>query len=239
MTYRAMITRREGLAWIAAAAAAMPLTAKAQAPAPVTAALPMLDPVAPWPTATLPPVTAAGYGSDPDLMNPKAPWPLILSDEQKALAKLLCDLILPKDDASPGAGEVGVADFIDEWVSAPYPTQSDDRDLILRGLAWLDAQAGAGGFAAATPAQQTRILDAIALSRSDALGQPSSFFSRFKTLVICGYYTLPEGKAALGYIGNQPVVGPYPGPTPEAMDHFHALLASLNLKDPGQPWQAD
>ena len=234
-----MITRREGLAWLAAATAALPQIVRAQTV--VSAAVPTLAQVAPWPVTAISPLTGPGYGSDPDLMNPKATWPLTLTHGQKPLTTLLCDLILPKDETSPGAGEAGVADFIDEWVSAPYPTQAADRDQILRGLSWLDAQAvmlGAKTFADAPMTAQTRILDAIATGHNDGpLAGASGFFSRLKVLVIVGYYTLPEGKAAMGYIGNQPVSGPYPGPTPEAMNHFHALLAKLNLKDPGQPWQ--
>lgn len=221
-----MITRREGLAWLAAATGMIPITARAQGA--MTA----------WPTASISPVSGPGYGSDPDLMDPKAPWPLTLDAGQRALVTVLCDLILPADDTSPGAGEAGVADFIDEWVSAPYPTQSSDRDQTLRGLAWLDTQAGAGGFVATPVAGQTAILDGLAAGDT-SLSQPSAFFHRLRTLIVLGFYTMPVGKAAMGYIGNQPVHGDYPGPTPEAMDHFHALLARLNLKDPGQPWQVD
>ncbi len=220
-----MITRRESMAWMAAAAAMLPITAQAQTPA-----------APPWPTQPIDPLTGPGYGSDPDLMNPKAPWPLTLTASQKAQVAVLCDLILPKDDTSPGAGEAGVADFIDEWISAPYPTQSTDRDQILRGLAWLDAQAG-GSFAVAPTNAQARILDTIATATPDSA--PAGFFMRLRTLIVLGFYTLPVGRDAMGYIGNQPVHGDYPGPTPEALDHFHALLATLNLKDPGQPWQAD
>lgn len=221
-----MISRRQSLAWMAAAIATLPVTAHAQTGPTAT----------PWPADPITPLTGSGYGSDPDLMNPKAPWQLTLTAAQKPLVVVLCDLILPRDETSPGAGEAGVADFIDEWISAPYPTQSADRDQILRGLAWLDAQAG-GSFAAAAPDTQTRILDSIAAATPDQA--PAGFFLRLRTLIVLGFYTLPAGRDAMGYIGNQPVHGDYPGPTPEALDHFHALLTNLNLKDPGQPWQAD
>ena len=48
-------------------------------------------------------------------------WPLTLTKEQRATATALCDLIIPADDTSPAASSVGVVDFIDEWISAPYP----------------------------------------------------------------------------------------------------------------------
>ncbi len=48
-------------------------------------------------------------------------WPLTLTPAQRRLAAVLVDLIIPADEHSPSAPAVGVVDFIDEWVSAPYP----------------------------------------------------------------------------------------------------------------------
>ena len=235
-----MISRREGLQWIAAAVALLPSMAAVPARA-QTAAGPPLTPSAPWPSDPLARLAGPGYGTDPDLMKPRVTWPLTLTETQKPQVTVLCDLILPKDATSPGAGEAGVADFIDEWISAPYPTQQDDRDQILRGLAWLDAQAtalGATTFAAATPAVQTQILDAVSAATPDpSLSAAADFFHRLRTLVILGFFTLPAGRAAIGYLGNTPTQGDWPGPSDEALTHFHNLLASLNLKDPGTPWK--
>ncbi len=36
---------------------------------------------------------------------------------------------------------VGVPDFIDEWVSAPYEAQQKDGKVIRAGLAWIDDEA--------------------------------------------------------------------------------------------------
>ncbi len=43
-----------------------------------------------------------------------------------------------------------------------------------------------------------------------------------------GFYSLPEGMKDIGYMGNQPSVGPYPGPTKEALAHLNAALTKLN-----------
>ena len=48
--------------------------------------------------------------------------------------------------------------------------------------------------------------------------------------MMAGFYSLPEGMADIGYMGNTPLLGPYPGPTPEAMAHLNASLAKLGLK---------
>ena len=77
-------------------------------------------------TALRRPPAAPGYGTDPDLVTPHKRgefWPLTLSVAQRQLAAVLSDLIIPADEHSPSASSVGVVDFIDEWVSAPYPTQ--------------------------------------------------------------------------------------------------------------------
>jgi hypothetical protein len=34
----------------------------------------------------------------------------------------------------------------------------------------------------------------------------------------------------IGYMGNTPSAGEYPGPTPEALAHLNAALVKLNLK---------
>src|SRR6185503_16323844 len=86
--------------------------------------------------ATAPP----GIGTDPNLLEPIVPWPRTLTRDQLRTVTALCDVIIPEDGKSPSASAVGVPDFLDEWVSAPYPEQQSDRKQILEGLAWLNAQ---------------------------------------------------------------------------------------------------
>ncbi len=89
-----------------------------------------------------PPCT--GYGPDPDLIKAYekgAFWPLTMNAQQRQLAAALSDLIIPEDEHSPSASAVGVVDFIDEWISAPYPLQREDRATVLDGFAWLDGEA--------------------------------------------------------------------------------------------------
>ena len=89
-------------------------------------------------------VVAKGYGTDPDLLKTYQPgevWRLTFNDEQRAIAIALCDTIIPSDAGGPAASRVKVHDFIDEWISAPYPGHELDRKVILDGLAWIDAEA--------------------------------------------------------------------------------------------------
>jgi hypothetical protein len=59
------------------------------------------------------------------------------------------------------------------------------------------------------------------------------FFQRFRYLAVGAYYTSEAGIADVGYIGNVPIAGSYPGPSDEAMAHLAAVLEQLGLRLPG------
>ncbi len=193
---------------------------------------------APWLVPKIPPVTAQGYGTDPNLIHPApAPWPNTLTIEQRQMLTLLVDLILPADGTAPSASQVGVVDVLDEWVSAPYPDQQTHRHAILTGLFWLDAQARVccgEVFAKASEAQRIRIIDSIAYPeriQSNDLLAPARFFALLRQLTVGAFYTSPEGIQELGYIGNVPIAGDYPGPDEAAMAHLQAQLKALGLEE--------
>ena len=66
-------------------------------------------------------------------------------------------------------------------------------------------------------------------SGSPDLEGPRQFFQGFRTLVTGAYYTSPEGVRELGYQGNTPIAGDYPGPSEEAMAHLNEQLEKLGL----------
>jgi hypothetical protein len=179
-----------------------------------------------------------GYGTDPDLVTPVVPWSRTMTRAQLRTSAALCDAILPADERSPAASAVGVPDFIDEWVSAPYPQQREDRELLMSGLEWLEQQSvnrfGAG-FAAATERQQTELMELIATTpaATPELADRGEFFKRFRYLAVGAYYTSEAGSADVGYRGNVPIAGSYPGPSDEAMAHLAAVLDKLGLSLPG------
>jgi hypothetical protein len=221
------ISRRVTLAWVAAASA-LPYAANAQeAPGP-----------APWNDAAIAPLTGSGYGSDPDLQHPSVPWPLTLNPHQRETLRIAADLMLPADDRSPSGGKLGLDAFVDEWISAPYPDQQRDRVSILKGLDWLDAECRQHfntEFAGATDEQRRTVFDLIAWRQKIAPGyqRQAQFFARLRGLMMMGFYSLPEGVADIGYMGNKPVLGPYPGPTRDALAHLHEGLAGMGLKSAG------
>ena len=154
--------------------------------------------------------TMQGYGPDPDLIKAYekgAFWPLTMNVGQRQLAAALSDLIIPADERSPAASAVGVVDFIDEWISAPYPKQREDRDTVLRGFTWLDGEAQRRSeqpFAKLHEAQQRAICDRICDARrapTDLQG-PAQFFAAYRNLTAAGFYTTLAGRKDLQYIGN-------------------------------------
>lgn len=169
------------------------------------------------------PAPAKGYGKDPKLIDPyKAGdvWPLTFSAQQRKAAQVLSDLIIPADDVSAAASSVGVVDFIDEWISAPYANFADDRKIVIEGLAWLDQEAQkryAKQFADLNNTQLTAICDDLAAANPrDELKSPAKFFARYRELTTGGFYTTPIGMKDIGYVGNVPLTR-YDGPPQEVL----------------------
>jgi len=157
--------------------------------------------------------TQAGYGTDPDLIKewtPGGPWPLTLGVKARLTTAALCDLIIPADEHSPSASSVGVVEFIDEWISAPYPQQRGDREIILPGLVWIEDEAQkrfAKVFAALDEKQKNAIADDIcsAAKAAPPFAAAAKFFAKFRDLTAGGFYTTPVGMKDIGYTGNVPL----------------------------------
>ena len=168
-----------------------------------------------------------GYGPDPSMVKIYRSgdvWPLTFTPRQRLTAIALCDLIIPADSTSPSASKVGVPDFIDEWISAPYPAQKRDRPVILDGLAWMDAEANARfgtPFAGLIFSQKRSICDDLCdpahIKPEHATAM--TFFKRYRDLTAGGYYTTPEGMKAIGYVGNVPLAT-FEGPPIEVLKHL-------------------
>lgn len=165
-----------------------------------------------------------GYGTDPDLVKEwKAggPWPLTLTERGRLTTQALADLIIPADDHSPAASAVGIVDFIDEWISAPYPQQQGDRAIVLPGLSWIEDESQkrfGKSFAAITDAERGAIADDIcsAATAKPEFANAAKFFAKFRDLTAGGFYTTPVGMKDIGYVGNTPMAT-FDGPPIEAL----------------------
>lgn len=166
--------------------------------------------------------TSRGIGTDPNLLKKEIPWPLTLTDLEKQTVSALADIIIPEDENGPAASKVGITNFVDEWVSAPYEYQMNDLDVIRKGLEWLNAEATkrfGKNFAENEAAQHSALLDDIVADGTEARKSGFSFFAKFRALITGGYYSTPEGWKAIGYVGNIPLAE-FPGPPPEVLKHL-------------------
>lgn len=166
-------------------------------------------------------VVTRGYGTDPKLAKPeKAPWSRIMTRDQLTAAAILADFILPASATAPAASSLGVPDFIDEWVSAPYPDQLKDRPLIMNGLNQLSVK-----VLKAAPDARAKALEALRASTDKT---DHAFWRKFRRLTIGAYYTTDAGFKDVGYIGNVPRASD-PGPSAEVKAHLEEQFKKLNL----------
>lgn len=129
------------------------------------------------------------------------------NEHEMATIAVLADLIIPKDDTSPSATEVGVPDFI-EFIVKDIPSHK----LPMRGgLKWLDvySQKKFGKvFIDLADENKISILDEIAYpaKAKPEVSQGVSFFNLMRDLTSSGYFTTKEGLQYIGYMGNRPGV---------------------------------
>jgi hypothetical protein len=200
------LSRRDVFRLLAAASAAgamLPKEAVAQAPQPLTRGV-------------------KDALSDPDYSKKTIPWEKPLSEAELKTLGILCDIILPADGELPAPTALEVPDFINEWVGAPYKDMIDDLETIRGGLAWLHTHSVSlheKRFDDLTEAQQIAILDTICdpSKAAPGLGPGVRLFRRVRMLTVGGYYTHSSTWKHLGYVGNVPIGGPYPGVPPEVI----------------------
>jgi len=217
-SYAPKISRRSTLQWVAVVAVAATLPRRAPAASSTRIAFS---------------ATPHGYGTDPDLNQAAAPWQRIMTTRQLRLAAVLSDIILPASESAPAPSAVGIPDFLDEWISAPYQQQQLDRRAILRGLRNIDnlaRQRWQSGFLEIDAQRQEALT--VLVSRADessiSPSNQSSFFPLFRSLVVGAYYTTPEGFKDIGYVGNVPIAS-YPEITSEEHAILEERLSKLGL----------
>jgi len=126
---------------------------------------------------------------------------------QDATVKAMAEMILPRTE-TPGAADVGAADFIDLMLTEWY--QDSERSRFLAGLTDVDARSQDlfhNDFVECTANQQAVILNQLGeqmiedeLTRAEAaksVGPPpeasSSFYSMLRWLTLTAYYTSEDG----------------------------------------------
>jgi gluconate 2-dehydrogenase gamma chain len=152
--------------------------------------------------------------------------PKTLSPAEFKTLERLTDLIIPVENGAPGALAAGCAAWIDTIASENPQLTKIYKD----GLAWLDRTIkghGAASFVAATPEQQTALLDQIAYRRNQTteLAPGIEFFAWARRMTVDAFYTSPIGIKDIDYRGNSPM-GSYPEPT-EAIAYVLKRLPNL------------
>ena len=126
----------------------------------------------------------------------------VLTDAQRELLTQVLDRIVPADGGLPGAGEIGVAEFVE---SESGSKQGQDRQsraggnpsatrLLVDGLKLIEltaGQHGSGAFSDLDGDAQDEVLRAVESDSPD-------FFGELVRLTYVGYYSQPRIAAALG-----------------------------------------
>ncbi|MCH7712937.1 MAG: gluconate 2-dehydrogenase subunit 3 family protein [Chloroflexi bacterium] len=142
----------------------------------------------------------------------------IFSQGQSQTLTAALNRIIPVEGDMPGAGDLGVARFI-EAAAAVSPAKTR---LFTQGLATIEVTSTrltGKAFAAATGPEQDQTLESMESS------QPA-FFDELVRQAYNGYYTDPRVFEALGYSTPQPEIGGQP----ELMDE--SLLEKQRQRAP-------
>ncbi|MBK6459315.1 MAG: gluconate 2-dehydrogenase subunit 3 family protein [Gemmatimonadetes bacterium] len=222
------IGRREALKVLATSAVALPLAGSLAACSPESRSLPVVDASKAASggveASGVPVAGPRGTKSDPDLLNPKITWPMLLTASEMVTLTALCDMIIPADATSPAASAVGVPAYINEYVSAPADWYQRALVQVRGGLIWINVESNkrfGKAFADVTPAQRTAICDDIcyAAKAKPEFKQAAQFFDRVRDLTAEGFYTTDEGMKDIGYVGNVALAS-FDGPPPEVLKHL-------------------
>jgi hypothetical protein len=145
-------------------------------------------------------------------------------------ARILADMIIPRDERSGNASDAGVPEFMD-FMMIDRP---NGQKWMRPGLAWMDAQSNSRfrkPFADATESQRAAILNDIAwparanASMADGVG----FFNRFRDLTASGFWSSQVGVKDLKYIGNT-FAPNWNGCPPAALEKLGVTYAKFDKK---------
>ena len=146
--------------------------------------------------------------------------PRFFSPPEYATVERLAELIIPSD-ATPGAREAGVSEFIDFMVASDPSVQYRFR----YGLVWLDAHAQkqhGKPFRDLDAAARTALLEPLAYRDRERPGEEEgrAFFKLAREYTIMGFYTSKVGLQSLDYPGLKTYYPGSPGcPHPDDPEH--------------------
>jgi glucoside 3-dehydrogenase (cytochrome c) hitch-hiker subunit len=131
--------------------------------------------------------------------------PRTLNAHQYATVKTMAEMIVPRTD-TPGASDVGAAEFIDLILTEWY--EEAERARFLSGLAEVDSRSQmlfGKDFVDGSSPQQSDILIALGEKMAEEAGEhtrprrgrgnsaPANFYAMFRQLTLTAYYTSEAG----------------------------------------------
>jgi len=125
-------------------------------------------------------------------------------DERKKLSTMV-DIIMPKDDESPAATELGVVDFMEFMMKDQPGYQTPMRG----GLMWLDFEADekfSKSFNELSESELITIVEEVAWpdkAKPEYEGAVR-WFNMLRNLTCSGYFSTEAGWKYIGYVGNTP-----------------------------------
>ena len=158
-----------------------------------------MSPFATQVAKAIPPQTVSS--SDSTVTAPK-----VFDPHEWETVYVLCDLTIPADQRSGGAGQSGVPEFIDDWLDF---VRGELLTEIRGGLAWLDVESVRlfnHDFVDCDSTQQSQLLNRIAYPEKASPEDSGAvaFFNHFRDLVVAGFFTSEAGIRDLPYLGNEP-----------------------------------
>ncbi len=149
----------------------------------------------------------------------KPAGPQFFTEAEDKTVRILVDLILPADERSGSATELGVPEFMD-FIMIDMPWH---QTPMRGGLAMLDYECEkrfGKAFRDCDDTQRKGILDDIAwpAKSKPELSHLATFFSSFRDLTASGFWTTKAGMEDLQYEGNT-FVDEWTGCPQEALDH--------------------
>jgi Gluconate 2-dehydrogenase subunit 3 len=130
--------------------------------------------------------------------------PVFFKPDEFATLDSLTEMIIPADEHSPGAHEVGVASYID-WSTAQAiePEAKTSWTKGLKAVNDLCEELFQKSFQSATPEQRTEILNRFAGTKDEPTAEQARFWGQLKDTTAFVYYSSSIGiHQEMNYKGN-------------------------------------
>ena len=141
--------------------------------------------------------------------------PKVFTPQEWRTARVLVDLVIPKDARSGSATDAKVPEFMDVFMQ----TRENMRTWMRTGLTWLDEETQkrfTKAFVDCDDAQRKAVLDDIAWPRRARPEMQAGvrFFTNFRNFTASGFWSSKMGVDDLQYMGNRPIAQWTGCPTP-------------------------